>query len=183
VTWSTAGLRVLIGPGRYAYNSSTYATWRNTPVAHNVAIPVKATYRDTGAAWVATQNVQSRAHGWLLKDTLYGLTHSRSVTVNDGARSFRVIDGYGGPAFRQVWHLDPAWALVSAPANGQRLVFRHPSGRVLTITTTGRLSSVLRGITSPVVGWSFPAYGTRVPAYQITLRTAVPTVDTRFVVS
>lgn len=183
LTWTTAGVRVLVGPGVFGYGSSRYAIWQATPVAHNVAVPVTGAYRDTGTATVASEVVQAPAHAWLMKDTLYPSPHSRGVNVNGTTRTLRVVDGYGGVAFRQTWHLDPAWQLVSAPLNGQRLVFRHPSGRRLTVTTTGRLSGVRRGATSPVMGWGFPSLGTRVPAYQITLRSVLPTVTTRFVVT
>jgi len=59
---------------------------------------------------------------------------------------------------------------VSGGSNATKLVFAHPSGKRLTITTTGRVSSMVQGITRPPQGWHFPRAGARVWAYEIVIR-------------
>ena len=184
VTWSTLGTRVLAGPGRYVYGTSAKAKWRTTAVAHNVAIPMSGTYRESGRATIAAATIQSGGHAYRLVENLYGVAHTRTLNVADSTHRLVVRDSYaGGVAFRQYWHLAPAWRLVSAPANATVLVFQTRFGQRLTITTTGRLSGLVRGANRPIAGWSFPAYGKEDPAYQISLRSAGPSVTTTFTVS
>jgi hypothetical protein len=185
VTWSALGSRILVGPGRYAYNSSAYATWRTTRAAQNVAIPVTGQYDDRRSSTIIGSKVQAAAHAWTEQDNLYGSTHTRAVTVNAVAHTLRVTDSYAGTGlFHQLWHLDPAWDVVSAPANAKQLVFYNAvSGRTLTITTTGLLSSVVRGQMNPVGGYTSPAMGVLTPDCQVTLRSSGGPVTTTFAVS
>jgi hypothetical protein len=69
----------------------------------------------------------------------------------------------GVTRWRQHWHLDPD--RVRLP--GAALAFRHPSGRRLTVTTTGQVAAVHRGATSGPYGWHFPSFQVREPGYQI----------------
>jgi hypothetical protein len=83
--------------------------------------------------------------------------------------------------WRQSWHLDPKWTLISSTST--KLVFSHPSGHRLTVGTTGRVSSVRRGVTRPPQGWHFPAFGSRVQAAEITVRNYGAACTTTFWVS
>jgi Heparinase II/III-like protein len=188
VTWSTDGVRVLVGPGRYTYQTGApELLWQRTPVAHNVAVPETGRLSSRASVSLTYAKVQAAAHAWQTTDDLYPRHHVRTVNVNNLTRAISVTDQFSGAgAFRQSWHLDPVWRVVSAPRNGQRLVFADGAGRRLTVTTTGRLSGVQSGVRSPLAGWTFPAQGRRVPAAQITIRSTgvVPgPVVTRFVVT
>lgn len=183
VTWSTFGTRVLVGPGRYVYGINPKATWRVTPVAHNVAVPTAGTYNDKAATSLAAATIQAKAHAYRVVDGLYGRSHTRTIDVVNASHRLVVKDSYAdGSAFHQFWHLDPSWRLVAAPANGTTLVFRTRAGQQLTITTTGRLSGLARGSNRPIAGWSFPYYGVENPAYQIALRSTGRSVVTTFTV-
>lgn len=184
VTWSTLGTRVLVGPGRYVYGTDPKAHWRTTAIAHNMAIPTAGVYTETASARIAGSTIQPAAHAYRVIDELYGHVHTRTVNVADASHRFVATDSFGdGSAFRQYWHLDPAWRLVSAPANGTVLMFRTRAGQLLTITTTGRLSGIARGSSRPIAGWNFPHYGAEQPAYQIVLRSIGKSVVTTFTVS
>jgi hypothetical protein len=175
---------VLGGPGRPSYDpADPLGQWGQGASAHNVAIPSGRAL--SGSAWVTVsgRTIQLPAHAWALRDTQYGIAHERRVNIFGSTRTLRVFDSFGGAFFRQSWHLDPAWALVSAPLNGTTMVFQHPSGHRLTITTTGRLSGVQRGSTRPAAGWHFDGQTQPpIPSYQVTLRSYGSTVTTTFVV-
>jgi hypothetical protein len=184
VTWSVLGARVLIGPGRYRYNTEPLALWRTTAPAQNVAVPLRGKLIGKATAQLASGVARSSVHSWRVTDSQYGIAHVRGVNVNATTRRLQVVDGYSGAAFRQNWHLDAGWVLKAGHGGGKVLVFRHTAtGRVLTITTTGVIEGLLRGRTSPIAGWSFPKYGQAVPAYQVVLRSTAATVTTVFTVT
>jgi hypothetical protein len=169
VTWSTAGVRVLVGPGKFNYDrTSKWYAYQHGPQSHNVAIPDGRSVTDNGGS-VSASLVQAPAHAWNIKDKMFGIDHSRNININRDTKTIRVTDYFPGVSlWRQHWHLDPSWQLVSKSST--KLTFSHPSGKHLVVTTTGRLSNVVRGDTSPVQGWSYPDFGSRVPAYEIVIR-------------
>jgi heparinase II/III-like protein len=185
VTWTTAGTRVLVGPGDWAPKTA-FHLWDLTMAAHNTAVPAGVTRQPNPRASTSVRSgvVQGPAHAWAVSDNLYGRAHTRSINVNHPLRRFRVTDTFAGRgSTRQYWHLDPAWVLGSAPIGGTRLVFRHPSGKTLTITTSGRLAALVRGSTRPVAGWHFPKVSTRVPSWQIAIGSVGRTTSTTFTVT
>lgn len=184
VTWSTYGVRVLVGPGRFSYDSTNrYNAYQISPQGQNVAIPDKRT-AGSGTGSVGASVVQAPAHAWTIRDKVYGIDHSRNVNINRDKRAMVVSDSFPASSlWRQHWHLDPQWKLVSGGANGTKLVFSHPSGRRLTITTTGRVSSVVKGVTWPVAGWHFPKFGSRVWANEIVIRSYGRACTTTFTVT
>jgi hypothetical protein len=183
LTWSTAGARVLVGPGRFSYDKTQpWYAWQLSPVAHNAAVPVAGAFTGTAPVTVTGNTIQATGHAWAVLDRQYPMAHTRTLNVFPGSTQLRVADSFAGAAaFRQYWHLDPSWTLVLAPVNGQRMVFRNARGQELMVVTTGRLSSVQRGSTRPVAGWNFPAELHRVPACQLTIR-SVGTAVTTFTV-
>lgn len=185
VTWTTDGVRVLVGPGIYNYASDQpWYAWQLSPSAHNTAALGGSLLNGRAAVSVDGSTIQGPAHGWRLIDRQYPLIHTRSLNINRVTQRLAVSDSFAGAGtFRQSWHLDPSWVLVAAPMNGQSFVFANPLGRTLTITTSGRLSNVQRGDTSPVAGWNFPAQDHQTPAYQLTIRSLTRTVSTTFSVT
>ena len=128
--------------------------------------------------------VQGPAHAWTIRDKVYGIDHTRNVNINRDVPRIQVTDNFPSAAlWRQHWHLDPAWQLTSGGPNSTMLTFRHPSGRTLTMTTTGRVSTVVVGITRPPTGWHFPVFGSRHWAYEIIVRSYGRANTTSFVVS
>ncbi|WP_433731674.1 hypothetical protein ACQP2Y_23315 [Actinoplanes sp. CA-051413] len=184
VTFTAAGVRVLVGPGRFSYDAAdNYRAYQLSANSHNVALPDGGTVTSAGGK-VTASVIQGPAHNWTVQDTMFGISHTRGVNVNRDTRTMKVSDSF--PAknlWRQYFHLDPAWTLVSAPLNGTKLTFAHPDGRRLGITTTGRLSGVVQGITRPPQGWHFPKWGNRVWAYEIVIRSYGRSSVTSFVVS
>jgi hypothetical protein len=182
LTWSTKGLRVLVGPGKGPFDPAVgYRAWSAGAAAHNVST-VDGRALDP-RAWVTVKasTMGARTHTWATQDRLFGLGHIRTYAILHETRTLTVKDTYEGKAaFRQHWHLDPRWALTSRSRDGKRLRFTSPAG-TLTVTTTG-VATVLRGGTRPVAGWNFPGGSTRVPAAEIQVK-AAGTATTTFVLT
>jgi hypothetical protein len=181
VTYSVNGVRVLVGPGAFTYDdTSNYKLYQINPQGQNVAIPSGGKLGN-GAA-TATSVIRGPNHRYSVSDTVYGLGHSRGVIVDRDLRHMVVSDAFtGASVWRQSWHLDPQWALVAQ--NSTSIIFSHPSGRRLTVTTTGRVSGVVQGITRPPAGWHFPTFGSRVWANEITIRNYGTACTTTFTVN
>ena len=173
VTWSTKGVRVLVGPGRFSYDrDNALHAHQISPQSHNVARPDGRYVRTTSSSVV-----RNAAHTWTVRDKAFGIPHTRTVEVEHDAPSVRVKDSFSGSdLWRQWWHLDPQWTLASGEAGSTRLVFTHPAGRRLTVTTTGRVSSIVKG-------WHFPAFGQRRSAPEIVIHSQGGALETTFVVS
>ena len=184
VTFSAAGVRVLVGPGRYSYDPADgYRAYQMSPNSHNVALPDGGKVTNAGGK-VTASVVQAAAHSWTVTDTMFGIAHTRVVNVNRNTKTMKVSDTFPAKKlWRQYFHLDPRWSRVSGAANGTKMVFAHPSGRRLTITTTGRVSGYARGVTRPPKGWHFPTFGSRVRAYEIVIRSYGRSSVTSFKVS
>jgi hypothetical protein len=175
---------VLVGPGRFSYDTTdNYHAYQVGPQSHNVAKPDKKQVTNNGGS-VAGTLIRAPAHMWTIKDTMFGIAHSRGITVNRDTATMTVSDTFPASSlWRQSWHLDPQWTHVSGGSNSTTLVFSHPTGRRLTITTAGRVSSVLRGVTRPPAGWHFPRQGSRVWAYEIVIRSYGRSSTTSFTIS
>ncbi|ROP31424.1 hypothetical protein EDD30_4324 [Couchioplanes caeruleus] len=186
VTYTAKGVRVLVGPGKYNYDrKNNFYAYQISAQSHNVPIPAKGK-AGNGASTVSGSVAQAAAHAWTIKNTVYGTgrAHSRNVNVNRDASRMTVTDKFPkAQLWRQYWHLDPQWRRVSGVKNGKTLVFAHPSGRKLRITTTGAVSGFVKGITRPPAGWHYPSFGNRVQAYEIVIRSTAPTLTTTFTVS
>ncbi|GLY95535.1 heparinase II/III family protein [Actinoplanes sp. NBRC 103695] len=184
VTYSVKGVRVLVNPGRFSNDrTENYNLYGLSPQSHNVALPDDPEVTNNGGS-ITAATITGPAHAYAVSDTMFGIAHTRDINVNRDTATMRVTDNF--PAkdlWRQYWHLDPAWTVVSAPLNGTQLVFSHPSGRRLTITTTGRTSSIVQGITRPPAGWHFPEFGVRVWNNEIVLRSYGRASVTTFTVS
>ncbi|WP_285560013.1 heparinase II/III domain-containing protein [Actinoplanes regularis] len=172
VTWTAMGTRVLVGPGKFTYDKeSPWYVWMIGPTSHNVAVPDKGTVRLGRTAKLTAAKVQAPAHAWTFTDTIYNTPHTRNINVNRDARRIRVSDSFPKAAlWRQHWHLAPGWTQISGTGNGTTLTFGHPSGRKLTVTTTGRVSGILEAQTNPINGWHFPTAGVMMPGPQIVVR-------------
>lgn len=183
VTWSTAGVRVLVGSGYFGYDTTDrFVRWQQTPASANVAFPVGATMNRTSMKMLS-QAVRSRHHVLRVTSNVYPRTHTRSVNVNDTTQSITVADHFAGVgAADQMWHLDPAWQLVSAPRNTKVARFRHPSGKTLEMRTSAVLASAKRGGTNPVTGWNFPTTGERKAAWELRVRWSRGSATTTFTV-
>ncbi|WP_226344373.1 heparinase II/III domain-containing protein [Agilicoccus flavus] len=181
LTWSTAGTRVLVGTG-YGANDprSPYVTYQKSVAANNVAVPDRRRYDTRATAAVTATSLRRGTRTWVLADRAHGLAHKRTVAVTDATRTVSVSDAFARGAATQYWHLGPEWQAVSLRAGRTTMSFRHPDGRTLTIRTTGRLASAVRGATRPVAGWHFPAFGQRVPNWELRIRWTAGTATTTF---
>jgi hypothetical protein len=183
VTFSAAGIRVLVGPGRYSYGTDTYHAYQLSPNSHNVALPDRGKVTSAGAKDTASL-FQSTVHNWTVQDKMFGIAHTRGINVNRNKKMLKINDSFPSKnLWRQYFHLAPGWKLVSGGANSTKMVFAHPSGPRLTITTTGRVSGAVQGLTRPPRGWHFPKMGSRVKSYEIVIRSYGRSSLTTFQVS
>jgi hypothetical protein len=119
---------------------------------------------------------------YTVRDNVYGTPHVRDIDVDNMLGTIEISDSFREESsWRQSWHLDPLWRLISSTST--RLVFAHPSGRHLTVSTTGRVSDILRATSKPPHGWHFPAYGVKVPAAEIIVQNRGEVCTTTFTVS
>jgi hypothetical protein len=185
ITWTTMGTRVLVGPGKFTYDkASPWYVWTVGASSHNVAVPDGGTVHSGKAATLKAATVQAAAHAWTVTDDLYNVPHSRGVNINRDQHRVQVSDSFSQTAlWRQHWHLAPGWKLTSGTIGGTALTFSHPSGRKLVMTTTGRVSGILKGETNPINGWHFPVFGSKVPADDVIVRSYGGASTTTFTVS
>jgi hypothetical protein len=134
---------VLVGPGRFSYDATNnYNAYQISPNSHNVVIPNGGTIRPS-ASTITSSVVQAPAHAWNTTDLAFGIEHIRNINIDGQTPKFRVKDTFPTASlWRQYWHLDPKWTLTTGGAGSTQLVFSHPSGRKLTMTTTGRVVSI-----------------------------------------
>lgn len=166
VTWSTLGTRILVGPGKGVFDTAgNYYAWVRGQNSHNVTTADGRTFKDAPVK-LASVAAAATWHSYTTTDALYGIAHTRKMTIAKNPRWLTVVDTYAGSAaFRQWWHLDSGWGLTSKSADGKRLVFTK-GARVLTVTTTGT-TALAHGVTRPVGGWNFPRDEVRTAAWQI----------------
>jgi hypothetical protein len=185
VTWTAAGTRVLVGLGHYGYNAQDPGgNYHHTPTSQNVAAPPDTQIRKGRTSTIETDFGKTE-HRLTVCDNVYGMLHDRRIRVEQRLPGLAVTDAFGDvPVWSQNWHLDPAWKLVAGKVGDANLTFRHPSGRTLTVSTSGRVNGIWIGDPSRPYGWVFPALGKRTPAYQLSVesRDGAP-VATRFRVS
>ncbi|WP_436524364.1 hypothetical protein [Actinoplanes sp. HUAS TT8] len=170
VTWSALGTRVLVGLGRYGYDTTDpLCMYRRDPSSQNVAAPPDPKIKKGSVSTIETDFGKTR-HNLAVTDDVYGATHRRQIMVDQLHAGLAVTDGFGDvPVWSQNWHLDPAWKLVTGKVGDANLTFRHPSGRHLIVSTSGRISGIWIGDKTMPYGWVFPAAGQKTPAYQLSV--------------
>lgn len=183
VTFTAGGARVLVNPGLYTYDrQSLWYRYARSAECANTAVPAGGAPVKGRHARLRSLGHREGRHRWRISGPVGAHTHTRDVTVDGPGRRMVVSDGYAEPTpFTQFWHLDPDWRLVGGDA--RRQVFRHVSGRVLTIVTTGVLAAPVVGAETPPAGWHFPRQGVRRPAPEVRVTSAGGPVTTTFTVS
>ncbi|HEX5741768.1 MAG TPA: heparinase II/III family protein [Pilimelia sp.] len=183
VTFTAGGARVLVNPGLYTYDrESPWHRYARSPEGANTAVPASGAPIKGRRAQLRSLGHGQGCHRWQISGRVGPHDHTRDVTVDGHGRRMAVTDGYADPTpFTQFWHLDPDWR----PAGGdtRQQVFRHTSGRVLTVATTGVLAPPLIGAEVPPAGWHFPRQGVRRPAPEVRVASAGGPVTTTFTVS
>lgn len=185
VTWSTAGSRVLIGPGygRHDPFMKLGVPWWRTAPAHNTSSRGSCTATDADTARITSQRHRGTAAIAVLEGQNCGVRHTRGVTVDHRKRSFSVTDQYASRGtFRQYWHLDPSW-VAAKPKNASTLTFTNSkTGRTLTVTTNGKIRGVVHGSPRRAGGWNYVDTDTRQSAPDITVQSTGRLLRTSFVV-
>lgn len=181
LTWSDWGNRILVEPGPYGSDpADPFVAYQTALTSQNIAIPSAITQVNKNVTR-ATSAIYSTSHAYSFTDPSWpGRPHTRYIALygkgipshkayirdtftNDPTKT--VTNNY----IRQFWHLDPTWTLASQSTN--KAVFNAANGRTLTMTTTGLISSIQRGVTTtPVHGWHMPNTGVKLPALEICLR-------------
>jgi hypothetical protein len=165
VEWSTLGLPVLVDPGSYSYDrTDPLVAWQSSAAAHNVAVPRGVNASSLGAP-VVSQTRSGRTDRIVVKNGTWRRAVTVTAVVDDAAHRLTLTSSVAA-GFATHLHLAPAWTYHHV--RGRTWVFVSAT-RVLTITSTTPVASarVLRGSSSPVGGWVFPAFGTQLPAAEL----------------
>jgi hypothetical protein len=169
LVWSTLGTDVLVDPGTFHNDPNRpLAVWSLGAVGHNVQVVPKKALLPTAAVTLSKTTTSGRAHGYSMVDSLYGQRHVRSWLIDEGRHQV-VLTDHTPSAATTLLHLDPAWTLRSTTRGGRTVVLTHPSGRTLTVVGSSALTAY-RATGSPLAGWVFPAYLTKVPAVQLMMQ-------------
>lgn len=183
VVWSTAGSRVLTGPGYSTYDPvSPTAPWWKKPYAHNVGV-ARGRALDAGATGRVTSFTNTgRVMTTVVRDRAYGVDHVRRVTVDDPGKRITVVDGWPrGVVSTQHFHLDHTWKLVSRSKSG--LVARNSvTGKRVVMTTGGTISRVSVGSSRYQDGWQYLRFGERRNAIAIKIDSSYRNTATTFAV-
>jgi len=167
VTWSTLGVPVLVDPGFGSYDpTDPFMPWDRGATAHNVAVPTS----DPPVRRVSSLSSLARS-GRVDRFVVQNKSWTRPVTVTgvvDDSRRSLTLTSRVAARFTTHLHLAPGWRLWSH--RGLTWTFVTAT-RVLRITpsTTPSAQRVLRGSTSPIGGWVFTAFRTRVAAPELLL--------------
>jgi hypothetical protein len=167
ILWSTLGVPVLVDPGFSTFNPSDPLTaWQKSPAAHNVAVPVADPYVRTTSRMLLLQR-SGRADTFVVQNRSWQRAVVTTAVVDDARHRLSMTQRVNAN-FATHLHLAPGWTFHRHAG----LVWTFVSkARVLTITTTTppRSAGLLRGSTRPIGGWVFPAFGAKVPAYELVL--------------
>lgn len=169
LVWYTDGVPVLVDPGTYTYDPHPFGTYGRSTAAHSVLVPKGRTLDLASPVALVAATQAGATAGMSTRDSQYGVVHARNWRVDEGAHTVTLTDSVAAAATTSLV-LDPAWRLWVATADRRTVLFRHPSGRVLTVKGSAALR-VLRGSTRPMGGWSFPEFGRAVVAPQILMDT------------
>jgi hypothetical protein len=164
VTMYAWGSRLLLGPGKYTFNSGSWRSYFTSRRANNVVTV-------DGLAWnrrATTGRVGGVVTPTLvdvrLKTTGYaGVTQTRRVTWSRQLGYLLVEDRASSTTrhtYRQLWHLVPD----ASPVVGRTTVQTHRTrGNVLIRQLAGAPAlQIVKGATNPIQGWVSYRYGTKV---------------------
>ncbi|MFJ2031147.1 heparinase II/III family protein [Streptosporangium sp. NPDC087985] len=140
VTYHAHGRDILVEAGFHSYERTAYRKWTTSPEAHNVPVVVGAEFREGTATRLVSSSIDRMRQSYLLTDTAYGVSRTRSVLVNHGADLLAVLDSVpAGSALRNLWNFAPSLTVLSnrdghvVLADGDRRVtlvqLAMPSGR------------------------------------------------------
>ena len=161
------GVPVLVDPGFGSYDpTDPFMPWDRGATAHNVAVPTS----DPPVRRVSSLSSLARS-GRVDRFVVQNKSWTRPVTVTgvvDDSRRSLTLTSRVAARFTTHLHLAPGWRLWSH--RGLTWTFVTAT-RVLRITptTTPSAQRVLRGSTSPIGGWVFTAFRTRVAAPELLL--------------
>ncbi len=181
VTWSTLGVPVLVDPGFHSYDTTDpFMAWGRSAPAHNVAVPTSnppVRVVSTMTSLVRTGRVDRfvvQNKSWTRPATVTGVVDDahRTLTLTTTVASRFTTHLHLAPGWRLWSHRGLTWTFVTAT-------------RVLRITpaTTPFAARVLTGSTTPVGGWVFTAFRTKVAAPELLVSSAARTQTLAFVVT
>lgn len=169
LTWSTGGVRVLVGTGFFGYDQSEpLVPYGWSPQAANTAVPEGGVPGGPGFV-VVDEDASESAHRVDLEGEPYGQRQHRTVLVDDAQGRVEVTDSLADISARLVahWQLAPGWQVADDAAPGGQTIELVNGPHRLLVRTTGTMEEVRIGAMDPPGGWVFPAPGRREPAAQL----------------
>jgi hypothetical protein len=153
LVWWAARRPVVVDPGTYSYAPTSTRTWLMSQAAHSVAIVRGRTFIPTERVRLVQTRMSGPLRRLLMTSTAYGVAQSRGVSVDSVNNSMQVIDTAAGMTLDQVFPLDPRWRLLTQGSTSAVLV--DSTGARLMISTTGRITTVVRGAEGDDGGWVY----------------------------
>ena len=153
VVWWATGRPVLADPGTSTYVAGPARDWVVGPLSHNV--PTVPGHAFVPKAPITISSVQaSRLYAFTLSGRPWDVAQSRRVVVDPSADRLTLTDT-ATARVSPVLQLDHRWAARTIDSAHRVATFVDGTGAVLTIRTTGRISSIKRGQAGLAGGWTF----------------------------
>jgi hypothetical protein len=154
LAWWASGRPVLVDPGTYTYVDSAARAWQRSQLAHSTPVVHGRTFNPRAAIAISAIRSTSTTFQLTMSGAPYGVSQSRRVVVDRVRDALSLTDVAGGTV-DEVLQLDPRWRLVSLSRSRTAARFMDSTGASLCLTTTGRVSSVVRGAAGLAGGWVF----------------------------
>ncbi|HET7901380.1 MAG TPA: heparinase II/III family protein [Candidatus Nanopelagicales bacterium] len=155
VVWWATGRPVLVDPGTADYTAGDASAWSRSNIAHNVARIASRTFVPAAVISRTSSSQTSSLASVLLTGAPYGLTQTRSITVDPVRNSLRLVDTGVSGRMNQVLQLDPRWTLQSINSTRTMATFTDSTGGWMTVSTRARIASVVTGADGLAGGWTF----------------------------
>jgi hypothetical protein len=153
VVWWATGRPVLDDPGTSTYVAGPSRNWVVSPASHS--IPTVPGHVFSTKAPITISSVQAgRAYVFTLSGRPWGVAQSRRVVADPRADRLTLTDT-ATARVSPLLQLDHRWAARSIDATRTVATFVDGTGAVLTLRTTGRITSIKRGQAGLAGGWTF----------------------------
>lgn len=151
ITWQTLGVPTVIDVGQYDYDdtNSPITQWMSRGIAHNRALPAKASANEAKVRTLTAKRVGS-VDMVVMDSTDKGPQLRRTAIIDDKRHTLEVTDS-SMERLTQYWHLAPGWAHTGT--DGSSATFTGPEGRVLEVQSSpGATLSVVQPSFNPIAG-------------------------------
>jgi hypothetical protein len=153
--WWTTGRPVLVDPGTATYVAGATHDWTEGTASHSVPLVSHRSFRESAPIALAATALRGTRHTVVLRGSPYGLPQTRSIAVDSAGNAMTVRDTVRAGTLAQVFQLDTRWLPVRVDGGGRRAVLVDATGATLVVTTSGRITTLVRGRPGLAGGWTW----------------------------